>query len=224
MVDPKLEARAKTRLINQVLAILVQLLFFSRSVLSNFCDPVDCSTRDFPVLHHLLEFAQTHFIELMMPSNHLILCYTLLLLPSIFASIRVFSSELTLHIRWPKYWSSGFSVNPSNEYSELTSFRIDLFDLLAVQGTLKSLPQLHNSKMWILWPSASFMVQLSHPYMTTGNTIALNIWTLLANRLLKSIVWLSGLMAAEVLSLYPTWSLLFVSSISHKLVICQKKL
>ena len=147
MVDPKLEARAKTRLINQVLAILVQLLFFSRSVLSNFCDPVDCSTRDFPVLHHLLEFAQTHFIELMMPSNHFILCYTLLLLPSIFASIRVFSSELTLHIRWPKYRSSGFSVNPSNEYSELTSFRIDLFDLLAVQGTLKSLPQLHNSKM-----------------------------------------------------------------------------
>ena len=106
-----------------------------------------------------------------MPSNHLILCQPLLLLPSIFPSIRVFSSESDLHIRWPKYWS--FSISPCNEYSGLISFRIDWFDLLAVQGTLKSLLQHHSSKETVLQCSAFFMVQLSHPYMTTGKTIAL---------------------------------------------------
>ena len=114
-------------------------------------------------------------IELMMPSNHLILCFLLLLLPSIFPSIRVFSNESVLHIRWPKYWSFSFSISPSSEYSGLISFRIDWFDL-AVQRTLKSLQQ-HNSKASILWHSTFFMAQLSHPYMSTRKTIALTIQT-----------------------------------------------
>ena len=112
-----------------------------------------------------------------MPSNHLILCCPLLLLPSIFQSIRVFSNELALGIRWPKYWSFSFSINPSNEYSGLISFRIDWLDLLTVQGTLKSLIQLHSLKASILQCSAFFMVQLSHPYLTTGKIIALTRWT-----------------------------------------------
>ena len=112
-------------------------------------------------------------IELVMPSNHLILCHPLLLQPSIFPSIRVFSNESVLHIRWPKYWSFSFSISPSNEYSGLISFRIDWFDILAVKGTLKNLLQHRSSKESVLWCSAFFMVQLSHPYMTTGKTIAL---------------------------------------------------
>ena len=108
-----------------------------------------------------------------MPSNHLILCYPLLLLPSIFPSIRVFSDESVFHSRWPKYWSFSFSISPSNEYPGLISFRKDWLDLLAVQGTLKSLFQHHSSKASILWHSAFFIVQLSHPYMTTGKTITL---------------------------------------------------
>ena len=112
-------------------------------------------------------------IELLMPSNHLILCCSCLLLPSIFPSIRVFSNESVLHIRWPKYWSFSFNISPSNEHSGLISFRMDLLDLPAVQGTLKSLLQHHSSKASILLHSAFFIVQLSHPYMTTGKTIAL---------------------------------------------------
>ena len=112
-------------------------------------------------------------IESVMPSNHLIFCRPLLLLPSIFPSIRVFSNESAFLIKWPKYWSFSFSICPSNEYSGLISFRRDWLDLLAVQGTLKSLLQHHSSKASILWHSAFFMVQLSHPYMTTGKTIAL---------------------------------------------------
>ena len=115
-------------------------------------------------------------IESVMPSNRLILCCPLLLLPSIFPSIRVFSSESALHIRWPKYWSFSFSISPSNEYSELISFRIDWFDRLAVHGTLKSLLQHHSSKAPLLWCSAVFMVQLSLLYMTTGKTLALTTW------------------------------------------------
>ena len=116
-------------------------------------------------------------IESVMPSNHLILSYPLLLLPSIFPRIRVFSTEACLHIRWPKYWSFSFSISPSNEHSELISFRIDWFDLLAVQGAHKSLLQHHSSKASILWCSAFFIVQLSHLFMTTGKTIALTIHT-----------------------------------------------
>ena len=116
-------------------------------------------------------------IESVMPSNHPILCGPLLLLHSIFPSIRVFSNESVLLIRWPRYWSISFSISPSNEYSGLISFRIDWLDLLAVQGTLKSLLQHHKSKASVLQHSAFFMVQLSHPYMTTGKTIVLTIWT-----------------------------------------------
>ena len=112
-----------------------------------------------------------------MPSNHLILCCPLLLPPSIFPSIKVFSNESVLHLRWPKYWSFSFSISPSNKYSGLISFKIAYLDLLAVQGTLKSLLQHHSSKASILQRSAFFIVQLSHPYMTTGKTIALTIWT-----------------------------------------------
>ena len=116
-------------------------------------------------------------IESMMPSNQIILCRSLLLLSSIFPSIRVFSNDSALCIRWPKSWSFSFSISPSNEYSELVSFRIDWFDLLAVQRTVKTLLQHHSSRASILWHSAFFMVQLSHPYMTTGKTIALTLWT-----------------------------------------------
>ena len=116
-------------------------------------------------------------IELVIPSNDLILCRPLLLLPSIFPSIRVFSSESVLHIRWPKYWSFSFSISPSNEYSGLISFRMDWWNLLAVQGTLKSLLQHCSSKASILLHSAFLIVQFSHPYMTTGKTIALSRWT-----------------------------------------------
>ena len=115
-------------------------------------------------------------IESMIPSNHLILCHPLLLLHSIFPSIRVFSNESALHTRWPRYWSFSFNISPTNEHPGLISFRTDWLDLLAVQGTLKSLLQQHSSKASILGCSAFFIVQLSHPYMTTGKTIALTIW------------------------------------------------
>ena len=137
---------------------------------------MDCSIPGFPV-HHQQSLLKLMSIELVMPSNHLILCCQLLLLPSIFFSIKVFSSESVLCIRWPKYWS--FSISPSNEYSGLISFRMDWFGLLAVQRTLKSLLQhhtfllCHNSKASILLHSAFFIVQLSHPYITTGKIIAL---------------------------------------------------
>ena len=132
----------------------------------------------FPVLHYLPQFAQTYVCWVNDAVQPYILCF-ILLLPSVFPSIMVFCSELALHIRWPKYWSFSFSISisPSNEYSGLISFRIDWLDLLAVQGTLKSFLQHHSSKASILWPSAFFMIHLSHPYMTTGKTIALTIWT-----------------------------------------------
>ena len=116
-------------------------------------------------------------IESVMPSNHLILCHPLLLPSSIFPGIRIFSNESGLRIRWPKYWSFSFSISPSNVYSRLISFRMDWLDLLAVQGTLRILLQYHSSKASVLWHSAFFTVQLSHPHMTTGKTIALTRWT-----------------------------------------------
>ena len=143
------------------------------------CDPMDCSTPGFPVLHHLPELAQTHVHETMMLSNHLILSHPLFLLPSIFPNIRVFSNEPTLY-QVAKVWSFSFSISPSNEYSGLISFRIDWFDLLEVQGTLKSLIQQRSWKALVFWHTAFFMVQLSHPYMTTGKIIALTIWTFVA--------------------------------------------
>ena len=137
------------------------------------CNTMDCTRQaslSFTVSRSLLKLMS---VESVMPSNHLILCFPLLLLPSVFPSTRVFSNELALCIRWPKYWSFSFSTSPSNEYSELISFRMDWFDLLAVQGTLKSLLKHHSSKASILWCSDFFMVHLSHPYMTTGKTSAL---------------------------------------------------
>ena len=128
----------------------------------------------FPVLHYFLEFTQLISIESVMPSNHFILCCPLLLPSSIFPNIRVFSNESVLCIRWPEYWSFSFSISPSKEYSGLISSMMDCLDLLAVQGTLKSLLQHHSLKASILWRSAFFIVRLSHSYMTTGKTIA---WT-----------------------------------------------
>ena len=130
----------------------------------------------FPCLSLSPRVCSFMLLESVMPSNHLILCHPLLLLPSVFPSIRVISNESVLPIRWPKYWSLSFSISPSNEYSWLVYFRIDWFYLLAVQRTLKSLLQQHSLKASILWCSAFFMVQLSHPYMTTGKTIALTRW------------------------------------------------
>ena len=141
------------------------------------CNPMDCSM---PAVHqHLLELAQTHVhrvSDAIQPS--LILCHPLLRPPSILPSIRIFSKESVLHIRWPKYWSLSFNISPSNEQSGLISFRIDWFDLLVVQGTLNGLHQHHSSKASILQHSAFFIVQLLHPYMTTGKTIALTRQTL----------------------------------------------
>ena len=151
-----------------------------------------CSTPGFSVLHYLPEFAQ---IQPVMPSNHLILCRPLLLPPSIFPSIRVFSNESVLCIRWPKYWSFNFSISPSNVYSGLISFRMDWLNLLAVQGTLKSLLQHHSSKASVLQCSAFLIGQLSYPYTTTGKTIALTrrtfvgqVMSLLFNMLSRLII------------------------------------
>jgi len=141
------------------------------------CSPMDCSTPGLPVQHQHPEFTQIHVRELVMPSNHLILCRPFLLQPSIFPSVGVFSNESALHIRWPKYGNFSFNISPSNEYSGLISFRMDWLDLLAVPGTLKSLLQHHSSKASILWCSAFFTVQFSYPYMTTGKMIALTRWT-----------------------------------------------
>ena len=138
---------------------------------------MDCSMPGSSVLHCLLEYAQIH-VHWVGNANHLIHCHPLFFLPSLFPRIRFFSNDLPLCIRWAKYWSFSFSISPSNNYPGLISISIDLFDLRAVQGTVKSLLQHQNLKAWILWCSAFFMVQLSHWYMTTGKTIALTIGTL----------------------------------------------
>ena len=151
----------------------LRLLQFSHSVMSDSVTPCTAAHQASLSITSSQSLLKLMSIELVMPSNYVILCRPLLLPPSLFLSIRIFSSELVLPIRWPKYWSFSFSISPSNEYSELISFRIDLLDVLAVQGTLKRLLQHHSSKALILWRSAFFMVQLSHPYMTTGKTIAL---------------------------------------------------
>ena len=157
-------------------SIIYSNFFSSVQLLSlTLCDPMDCSTPRLPVYHQLPESTQTHVHwvgDAIQPSHSL---SSLLLMPSVFPSIRESSNESALLIRWPKNWR--FSISPSNEYSKLISFRIDWFDLLAVQGTLKSLLQHHSSKASILCHSAFFMVQLSHPYMTPGKTIALTSWT-----------------------------------------------
>ena len=146
-------------------------------------------------------------IKSVMPSNHLILCHPLLLLPSIFPSIRVFSNESALHIRWLKYWSFSFNISPSNEHSGLISFRMDWLDLLAVQGTLKSLLQHHSSRASILRRSAFFIVQLLHPYMTTGNTIALTRWTFVG----KVMSLLFNMLSTLVITFLPRSKRLLIS-------------
>ena len=151
----------------------VQLLTYVRL----FATPWISACQDSLSITNSLSPLKLMSIEWVMPSNHLILCHPLLLLPSIFPSIRVFSNESVLHIKWPKYWSFSVNISPLNEYSGLISFRIDRLDLLAVQGTLKSVLQHHSSKASIFQHSAFFIVQLSHPYMTTGKTIALTIQT-----------------------------------------------
>ena len=156
---------------------------------------MNCSTPGLPLQHQLPEFTQPMSIESVMPSSHLILCHPLLFLPPIPPSFRVFSNESTLCMRWPKCWSFSFSISPSNEHPGLISFRMDWLDLLAVQGTLKSLLQHHSSKTSIFWHSACFIVQLSHPYMTPGKTIALTrqtfvgkVMSLLLNMLSRLVI------------------------------------
>ena len=149
---------------NFILRLRLIFLFFKQELswvtksCPTLCNPMGCSMPGFPVLHYLLEFVQTH-VHWVQPSNHLILCHPLFLLPSIFLSNRVFSSETALGIRWPKYWSFSFSISPSSEYLGLVCFRIDWFDFLAVQETLKRLLRHHTFKVSILWDTAFFMVQ-----------------------------------------------------------------
>ena len=166
---------------------------FSLSVISDSLQPHGLQHARPPSITNSWGLLKPMSIELVMPSSHLILCRSLLLLPSIFPSFRVFSNESALHIRWPKYWSFIFSISPSNEYSGLISFRMDWLDLLAVQGTLKSLLQHHSSKPSFSQRSAFFTVRLSHPYMTTGKTIALTRWTFVGKvmsiRLMCCLVW-----------------------------------
>ena len=165
---------------------------------------MDSSMSGFPVHHQVPKLMS---IESVTSSNHLILCNPLLLLPSVFPSIRVFSNESVLHIRWPKDWSFSFSISPSNEYSWLISFRIDWLDLLAVQGTLKSLLQHHSSKASIFSHSAFFIVQLSHPYMTTGKTIALSRRTFVG----KVMSLLLSMLSRLVIAFLPRSKCLFIA-------------
>ena len=182
---------------------------FSRSVVSDSVIPFTAARQASLSITNSRSLLKLVSIELMMPSIHLILCCPLLLPPSIFPSIRVFSNESVLHIRWPKYWSFSFSISPSNEYSGLISFRIDWLNLLAVQGILKSLLQYHSSKASILWHSAFFIVQLSHPYMTIGKYI----WTFVG----KLISLLFNMLSRFVMAFLPRSKHLLIYGCSHDL-------
>ena len=179
--------------------ILKHLLFFSHSVVSDSLQPHGLQYTRLPCPSLSPSLLKLMSIESVMPSNHLILCHPHLLQPSIFPTSRVFSNESVLCIRYPKYWSFSFSISPSNEYSGLSSFKKDWFDLFAVQGTLKSLLQQHSSKASILQQSAFFMAQLSHPYMTTGKTIALTVWTFVG----KVLSLLSNVLSRLVIAFLP---------------------
>ena len=168
---------------------------------------MDCSTPGLPSINNSQSLFKLMSTESVMPSSHLILCCPPLFLPSIFPSIRVFSNESVLHIGWPKYWSFSFSISPSNEYSVLISFRIDWLDLLAVQGTPKSLLQHHSSKASVLRPSTFFIVQLSHPYMTTGKTKALTRWTFVG----KVMSLLFNMLSMLVIAFLPRSKCLLIS-------------
>ena len=165
---------------------------------------MNCRTPSLPVNHHSRSQPKLMSIELVTPSNHFILCHPLLLLPSIFPSIRVFSNKSALHIKWPKYWSFSFNISPSNEHPGLISFRVEYLDLLAVQGTLKNLLQHHSSKASILQHSGFFKIQLSHPYMTTGKTIALTRRTFVDKEMSLLFNMLSAAAAAKSLQSFPT--------------------
>jgi len=179
------------------------------------CDPMDCSTPGLLSITNSQSLLKLMSIELVMPSNHLILCHPLIVPPSIFPSITVFSNESVLQSRWPKYWSFSFSISPSNEYSGLISLRTDWLDLLAVQGTLKTLLQHHRLKASILRPSVFFIVQLSHPYMTTGKTIALTRWTFVG----KIMFLLYSMLSRLVIAFLPRSKCLLISSAYLRLLI-----
>ena len=188
-----------------ILSVVVVVQLLSRVL--HFATPWTAagqSALSFTISQSLLKLMS---IESVIPSNHLVLCHPLLLLPSVFPSVRVFSNKLALHIRWPKYWGFSFSISPSNEYSGLISFRIDWFDLLAVQGTLSSLLQHHSSKASILQCSAFFMAQLLHPYMITGETIALTRWTFVG----KVISLLFNALSTFVIAFLPKRNHLLIS-------------
>ena len=180
---------------------------FSCSAVSNSATPWTAAHQASLSITNSQSLLKLMSIKLVMPSKHLILCWPLLLPSSIFPSIRGFSNESALCIRWPKYWSFSFSVSPSNEYSELISFRMDRFDLLAVQGTLYSLLKHHCSKASILWHSAFFIVQLSHPYMTTGKTVALTRWTFVD----KGMSLLCNMLSRLVIAFLPMSKYLLIS-------------
>ena len=171
------------------------------------CDPMNGSTLAHPVLHQFLSLPKLMFTESVMLSNHLILCHPFVLLPSIFPSIRVFSDESALCVRWPKYYSFSFNISPSNEHPGLISFRMDWLDFLAVQGTLKSFLQHRSSKASILWCSVFFIVQLSHPYMTTGKTRALTRRTFVD----KVMSLLCSMLSRLVITFLPRSKRLFIS-------------
>ena len=179
----------------------------SRSVMSDSATPWTAALQASLSIINSRSPPKPMSIESMMPSNYLILCRPLFLLPSIFPNIRVFSNESALHIRWPKYWSFSFNISPSNEHSGLISFRMDWLDLLAVQGTLKSLLQHHSSKASILQGSAFFTVRLSHPYMTTGKTIALTRWTFVG----KVVSLLFNILSRLVITFLPRNKCLLIS-------------
>ena len=188
------------------------LVRFSRLVMSDFSQPHGLQLS---LAYLFITKSQSLLVSitLVMPSKHLVLCHPLLLPPSIFPSIRVFSDESVLHIRWPKYWSFSFRISPSNDCSGLISLRMDWLDLLATQGTLKSLFQHHSSKASILQRSAFFIVQLSHPYMTTGKTKALTRWTFVG----KVMSLLFNMLSRLVIAFLPRSRCLLISWLSHHL-------
>ena len=188
------------------LCLSVQFSSVTQSCLTP-CDPMNCSIPGLPVHYHLQSSLRLAFIESVMPTSHHILCHPLLLLPPIPPSIRVFSNESTLHMRWPKYRSFSFSIIPSKEIPGLISFRMDWLDLFAVQGTCKSLLQHHSSKASILRRSAFFTVQLSHPYMTTGKTKALTRWTLIG----KIMSLLLNMLSRLIITFLPRSKCLLIS-------------
>ena len=180
---------------------------FSHSIVSDSLRPLAAACQASLSITNSRSLPKLMSIELVMPSNHLILCRPLLLLPSIFPSIRVFSNESALHIRWPKYWSFSFNISPCNEHPGLISTRMDWLNVLAVQGTLKSLLQHHSSKASILWCSAFLVVQLSHPSVTTGKTIALTRWTFVD----KVMSLLFNMLSRLVIAFLPRSESLFIS-------------